>query len=383
MSSRPHPILVNLKTDLTQRRNYYRDNLETPTINAFRVALDEREKTYAKQAKSDQLGMELVLICLLATGAALMPVAGAAAGVALTGGYVGTRAAMNMSRSYSVLRSLAKARANLAVQLGQRAAPATKYGGSSAAHLLKSVLKDASSDATGYGKFYMRAHTAIASAQPQGPVPTTSTFQITNPKFFETDFTQYVGEQFDVVYRFVDFLANDPEITDESAAQIDGYIRQRPIFTGFFRINKEALALKYELLFYLYDLLSSDQLVQMRHTSTPYGAVSSVVSRTPIDAMPSSSKYPKGTTTTGICTSTSTHVSRTDPGKDVVARLNTVYQKVLEAESGFDKENKTRSGDFIDDSWLWNVNDVDHGTMLKAERCLLDLVDSTSYAGDY
>ncbi|MFQ6552924.1 hypothetical protein AAD018_011345 [Aestuariibius insulae] len=364
---------MDLLIKLNRAEKDYMSNIYGPMTDAFEKALDNRKGAYDEQAKFEQIGVDLLTIVSLAALAALAPVAvaGAGAGAWLARGYASMRVSSGLKNSRSMLRVISNTRFkrgwsnNIGYQgisyAGDKVVSTLTYGGARV-----------TGDLFGYGSFYMRAKIFAEQAEAAKCVDLETAQVALDPGYYRSNFRKFIRANFDRWETIFTAIGQDPELTDESAAVLGEIFSGIPLLYPVPFVDGKALEPKFELLFYLYDILDRDTVdvygMEMRkQPDGPYAPEMVLQRRDPINVMPSSPNYPKS------------GVNYYDPGRKVGNHINRIYSDLVEKYPKFQESNTERSGDFFD-NWLF-VNDVNREVMEKAEECLADLTEAATYTG--
>lgn len=366
-----YDIFQEMIVDLHSAQFSYIANIHQPMTDAFAAALRERNRNYADQASLNQLGTDIIVIIALAAVAAVAPVAvvGAGTGAWLARGYAGMRARSGLTNSRSMLKGIANTRfrKSWSHYIGYKGLNHDK--GSVAGTLTYGGAK-VTGDLAGYGVFMLRARALAEKANTMGKLDMEATQIELDPDYYATNFMQYIDARFKEWEFVLKGLRDDDTIPDDAAAHLASVLRNAPVFQNVARVRGPEIQPIFELIFYMYDILSGDRLERTTvKMNTMHGGTRTTTSR-PITTMPSSPDYPKPQSGGGITTSFSEKITHVDPGTRVGDRINDLYKEVIGSEQKFF------------DNW-YLVNDVNHEVMLRAEDCMGQIIEKASFTGDY
>lgn len=370
-----HPVFLDLLNKLSSGEKDYMSNIYGPMTDAFDNALDKRKAAYDEQAKFDQIGVDLLTIVSLAAVAAIAPiaVAGAGAGAWLARGYAAMRVSHGLKNSRSMLKAISNTRfkRGLSNYIGYQGI--SHAGGTVVGSMTYGGARIAG-DLAGYGAFYTRAKVFARKADPMGQLAIDGAQVNLDPGYYRSNFRSFIRANFKEWELIFTAIGQDPALTDDAAASLAEAFRKLPLLQSVPRIDGRSVEPKFELLFYLYDILDRDKVdvygLEMRkQPDGPWVQEMVLQRRDPINVMPSSPDYPKH------------GVSYHDPGRKVGNRINSLYAELIRKDANFHKSNTARSGEFFDNWVMWN--DVDKDVMLKAEECLGDLIEAATFAGQY
>ncbi len=368
-----HPVFADLLRKLNSAEKDYMANIYGPMTDAFDKALDNRKAAYDEQAKFDQIGVDLLTIVTLAAVAALAPIAvvGAGSGAWLARGYASMRVSSGLKNSRSMLKAISNTRFKRGISNYIGYQGISHAGGTVVGSLTYGGARIAG-DLAGYGAFYTRAKVFAKKAEAMGELQLESAEVNLDPGYYRSNFRSFIRANFKHWELILTAIGQDPALTDEAAGVLGEIFSGIPLLCPVPRIDGRSIEPKFELLFYLYDILDRDKVdvygIEMRkQPDGPWAPEMVLQRRDPINVMPSSPDYPKE------------GVNFHDPGRKVGNRINSLYADLVAKDPSFHKSNSARSGEFFDNWVAWN--DVDHGVMLKAEECLGDLIEAATYTG--
>lgn len=379
-----HPIARAIHPAINTARNTYISNVQSKMAAAFMTAINNRAAAYKSQAELEQVATDLIIIAAVAGGIAFLPIgaSGAAAGNWLARGYAAkVLVAGGKKLPIKTLRALAQTRASKIVKFG--------FQGISHDHsvFVGSFTKAGSNTTTalaGYAvkKFRDFAKSSFSASSNNSEISAL----VLKPEYYGANLLSYINSMFNKWLHYLEVLDKDPNMTDKMWEDLREDLLVSPVLKKPAAPDTDLLEYKFELLFYLYDMISkttylkfSDQKYQafldcVRHSPRECNA-SNVYDRVPIPS-------PSTGDTKGSVQKFPTHgLDYFDPGTKVGARINKAYNYVFENDVNFryylsQQEICFEGGNFFKNRLI--LNDVDRNLLRKAEICLEALALGTS-----